>query len=85
MITSKKPTSANKIARTCFLALLIAGCASAVSLRAQERPASPESNQPVSSEQKQATGAAAASAKRGQGPGRQLAHESNEAAGEEQR
>jgi len=82
MINSKGPTSTNKIARTCFLALLMAGCASVVSLRAQERPASPESNQPVSSEQKQATGAAAASAKRDQGPGRQLAHESNEAAGE---
>jgi len=76
MITSKRPTSADKIVRMCFLALLMVSCTSA--LRAQERPASPEQKQPVSSEQKQATGA---SAKQGQGPGRQLAHE-NEAAGE---
>jgi F-type H+-transporting ATPase subunit b len=77
MITSKKPTSADRIARTCFLALLMVSCASA--LRAQQPPVSPDPKQPVSSEQKQATGA---SAKQGQGPGRQLAHESNEAAGE---
>lgn len=77
MMFSTTMTSASKIARTCFLALLMASCASIV--RAQEQPASPDNKQPVSSEQKQATGA---SAKRGQGPGRQLAHESNEAAGE---
>jgi F-type H+-transporting ATPase subunit b len=77
MITSKTPTLAHRIVSTCFLALLMVSCASV--LRAQERPASPEQKEPVSSEQKQATGA---SAKRDQGPARQLAHESNEAAGE---
>ncbi len=78
MITSKKPTSADKIVRTCLLALLMLSCAGV--LRAQEQRASPDNKHPVSSEQKQATGA---SAGRGQGPGRQLAHESREAAGEE--
>jgi F-type H+-transporting ATPase subunit b len=78
MKPSAKMSSSNKTARTCFLALLMLSCASA--LRAQEPPASPDQTQPVSSEQKRATGA---SAKRGQGPGRQLTHESREAAGEE--
>jgi len=78
MIASKKRTSADKIVRTCLLALLMLSCAGV--LRAQEQRASPDNKHPVSSEQKQATGA---SAGRGQGPGRQLAHESREAAGEE--
>ena len=60
-----------------LLALVIVICASVVSLRAQEQSAAQE---PVRSEQKQDTGA---SARGGQGPGRQLAHGSNEAAGEE--
>jgi F-type H+-transporting ATPase subunit b len=77
MMFSTTMTSANRIVQRCFLALLMLSCAGV--LRAQEQPASPDSKHPVSSEQKQATGA---SAKRGQGPGRQLAHESNEAAGE---
>jgi len=76
-MVSTTMTSANRIVRTCFLALLMVSCARV--LRAQEPPASPDQKRPVSSEQKQATGA---SAGRGQGPGRQLAHESNEAAGE---
>jgi F-type H+-transporting ATPase subunit b len=64
--------SIKRIVRLCFLALLIAGCASRVSVRAQGQPATPE--QP-----KQASD----SAQPPEGPGRQLAHESKEAAGEE--
>jgi F-type H+-transporting ATPase subunit b len=63
-----------KIVRTALLAALTASCVGLVSLRAQERPANP-SQQPTSPQQKK-------QAQR-YGPGRQLAHESNEAAGEE--
>jgi F-type H+-transporting ATPase subunit b len=69
--------STKKIVQAGLLALVMVSSASVVSLGAQEQP-SPE--QPVRSEQKQATGA---SADRGQGPGRQLVHQSNEAAGED--
>jgi F-type H+-transporting ATPase subunit b len=69
--------STRRIVHGGLLALLMVSCASVVSLSAQEEPAS---QQPVRSEQKQDTGE---SAGRGQGPGRQLAHESNKAAGEE--
>jgi len=75
---SAKMPSVKRIARTYFLALLMVSFASVVLVRAQQQPASPEHKQSVSSEQKQATGASASG-----GPGRQLAHESNEAAGEE--
>jgi F-type H+-transporting ATPase subunit b len=73
-------TSTKRICRVAFLALFVASCVSAVSLRAQDQPVPPEAKPPVSSEQKQNSGA---SAQRGQGPGRQLVHESREAAGEE--
>jgi F-type H+-transporting ATPase subunit b len=76
-------TAASRIARTCFLALLVIGSANVTSLHAQEpsaQPAPPGPQQPVTSEQKKES---AASAQRGRGPGGQLAHESNEAAGEE--
>jgi F-type H+-transporting ATPase subunit b len=70
MMTSKKTTG--RFVRTTLLALLLLGCVSVMPLRAQEQPASPE--------QKQAT---ESSAEQPAGPGRQLAHESREAAGEE--
>jgi len=75
--TSTRMMSTRRIVRAGLLALLMVSCASVVSLNAQEQP---EAQEPVRSEQKQDTGA---SARRGQGPGRQLAHESNKAAGEE--
>jgi F-type H+-transporting ATPase subunit b len=73
-------TSTKRICRAALLALFVASCVTAVSLRAQDQPVPPEAKPPVSSEQKQDTGA---SSERGRGPGRQLAHESREAAGEE--
>jgi F-type H+-transporting ATPase subunit b len=65
--------SANKsIVRVLFLALLTVICAGLGAVRAQEQPAV--------TEQKQAS---SDSAQQPNGPGRQLAHESKEAAGEE--
>ena len=52
-----------------LLALLMIGCACSVTARAQEQPAPPEQTNSSASEHR--------------GPGGQLAHESNEAAGEE--
>jgi F-type H+-transporting ATPase subunit b len=77
MTISTKMASANmilteRIARTCFLALLMVTGAGLISLRAQEQ-APPQNQQQVSDDSAQKTG----------GPGRQLAHESKEAAGEE--
>jgi F-type H+-transporting ATPase subunit b len=62
-------TSTKRIVRAGLLALLMVSCASVVSLRAQEQPAS--------AEQKEASVDSAQ-----QSAGRQLAHESKEAAGE---
>ena len=70
MMTSKKATE--RIVRKTLLALLLLGCVSVVPLHAQEAPPSPERKQ-----------AAENSAEQPGGPGRQLAHESREAAGEE--
>lgn len=81
-MTSRPITVTSRIVRTCFLALLIFAGLSVVSLRAQQQPAPPGPEQPVASEQKKDSGA---SAERGRGPGGQLAHESNEAAGEEEK
>ncbi len=64
------------IARAVLLALLMVACASVVSVRAQDQPASSESK-PASSESAQRTERQSGS------PGRQLVHESKEAAGEE--
>ncbi len=64
--------TAKRIVRAGLLALLMVNCAGGVSVRAQEKPAS--------SEQKQASDNSAQPAG---GPGRQLAHQSKEAAGEE--
>ena len=61
-----------KIVRSCFLALIMMSCVALVSVRAQEQPAAPE--QPATN---------GASVKQSPGPGRQLAHGSKEAAGEE--
>ena len=73
-------TLIRRFARAALLALFVASCVGALSLSAQDQSAPPESKPPVSSEQKQNSGA---SSERGGGPGRQLAHESREAAGEE--
>jgi len=80
MMTSAAATSTKRIFRSVLLALFVAGCMGAVSVRAQDQPGPPQPKPPASSEQKQNSGA---SAQRGGGPGRQLAHESKEAAGEE--
>jgi F-type H+-transporting ATPase subunit b len=61
-----------KITQTLFLALLMIGCASVVSVCAQDKPAA-EPEQQVKKDTSQNPG----------GPGRQLVHESREAAGEE--
>jgi F-type H+-transporting ATPase subunit b len=79
LIISTNMASTKKIVRTCFLALLMVSCASLVSLRAQEQPAHPAQKQSASPEKKKP---ARDDAQQAYGPGRQLAHESNEAAGE---
>jgi F-type H+-transporting ATPase subunit b len=71
-MSSTRLFSNYKIVLTCFLALLIV-CAGLASLRAQEKPASPEQRQKSSAD----------SGQQAEGPGGQLAHESKEAAGEE--
>ena len=68
------------IVRTCFLAFMMVTCASLVPLRAQEQPAHPEQKESAPPEQKKPTSHESAS--QSYGPGRQLAHQSNEAAGE---
>ena len=78
-MTSPKITS-TCIVRSCFLAFMIVTCASLVPLRAQEQPAHPEQKEPAVPEQKKPT--TDDSASQSYGPGRQLAHQSNEAAGE---
>jgi F-type H+-transporting ATPase subunit b len=75
VVTSQTMNTSNKsVVRTCLLALLMVGCASwvSVSVHGQE-PAAPPKQEQVRSAPDQRPG----------GPGRQLAHESNEAAGEE--
>jgi F-type H+-transporting ATPase subunit b len=64
----------SKTLRTGFLAVFMVSCASLVWLNAQEQSAHPAQQQPASPEKKQAH--------ERYGPARQLAHESNEAAGE---
>jgi F-type H+-transporting ATPase subunit b len=64
-------SSIQRIVRASLLGLLLVGSAGVLSLRAQEQATSPEQKQ------------ASESAQRHNGPGRQLAHESKEAAGEE--
>jgi F-type H+-transporting ATPase subunit b len=80
MMSATTVPSSKKIVRAGLLALLLAICVSVTPLRAQESPASPE--------QKQSSGTSAEqpprqSPNQAGGPGRQLVHESKEAAGEE--
>jgi F-type H+-transporting ATPase subunit b len=77
---STKMASTRRIVRTCFLAVLMFSGAGVTSLRAQEQPAPPAQKEPASSQQKKRP--SDDSARHSYGPGRQLAHESNEAAGE---
>ena len=72
-------TLTKKILRTCFLALLVTTCAGIATSRAQEQPSAAEQKQPEAApagEQKEK------SPKHSSGVGRQLAEQSNEAAGE---
>jgi F-type H+-transporting ATPase subunit b len=78
-MTSPKIAS-TRIVRSCFLACMMVTCANLVPLRAQEQPANPEQKESAPSQQKKPT--IDESASQSYGPGRQLAHESNEAAGE---
>lgn len=75
-MTSTKMAPIRKLVRAGFLAVFMASCASLVSLHAQDRPAHPAQQQPASPEKRK-------QAQEPYGPGRQLAHASNEAAGEE--
>jgi F-type H+-transporting ATPase subunit b len=67
-----------KIARAVFFVIFMAGCASVISMNAQDHPQEPAPNEPPPKQQKKPAGRHAL------GPGGQLAHESNEAAGEGQ-
>ncbi len=80
MSTFSITASIKRMFRTALLALFVTSCVGAVSLRAQDQPGPPEAKPPVSSEQKQDSGA---SAQHSGGTSRQLAHQSKEAAGEE--
>jgi F-type H+-transporting ATPase subunit b len=72
--------SISRILRAYFVAGMMVSCVSVVSFGAQEPPAPPVQKQPAAPEQKRRSGEN--STQRSYGPGRQLAHESNEAAGE---
>ena len=76
---------AKRIGRAFLLVVLLVSCASLRPLRAQEQPAQseqkhPEQKQPASADRKKQ--ASEDSKRQNYGPARQLAHESNEAAGE---
>ena len=76
---------AKRISRAFLLVVLLVSCASLRPLRAQEQPAQseqkhPEQKQPASADRKKQ--ASEDSKRQNYGPARQLAHESNEAAGE---
>jgi F-type H+-transporting ATPase subunit b len=77
---STSVTSTKRVVRAGVLALLMVSGVCWMPVRAYGQTAPPEQKPPVSGERKQAS---EASAERGQGPGRQLVHESKEAAGEE--
>ncbi len=68
---SDVPTSVKAMIRSSFLALLMVSCTGVVGLRAQQQGAPAKPEMTGDSERQRS------------GPGRQLAHESNEAAGEE--
>jgi F-type H+-transporting ATPase subunit b len=73
---STKIAGSRGIVRAALLALMMVSCVGVLSLRAQEQPAAP-GQKPASSDSAQQ------SQQQPGGPGRQLAHESKEAAGEE--
>lgn len=72
-----KMTSSLRIFRSCFLAALMMSCTSVGSLRAQEQPAPSKQKETTSPQQQKKN-----PGRHSYGPGGQLAHESNEAAGE---
>jgi F-type H+-transporting ATPase subunit b len=74
-MTSTKIASIRKLVRSGFLAVFMVSCLSVVLLHAQEQPADPAQQRSATPEKKK-------QAQEPYGPGRQLAHESNEAAGE---
>lgn len=80
MMILTRRVSTTRFLRAGLVALLLVSWASVPFLRAQEPAATPPPGQPVSGEQNQDSGA---SARQPGGPGRQLVHESREAAGEE--
>ncbi len=71
---------ATRTVRRFFFVVLMVSCLSLSPLRAQEQPANPEQKQSTSPEGKRPP--SKDSKQQSYGPGRQLAHESNEAAGE---
>ena len=77
---STRMTSASRILRVCILAVLMVTCGSLASVRAQDHPPHPAQEQSAAPKQKKP--ANEDSEQHSYGPGRQLAHESNEAAGE---
>jgi F-type H+-transporting ATPase subunit b len=79
-MASRKTESAKRIVRRCLLALLVVSGASLMRLRAQDQPAPPAQKQPASAGRKKQ--ASDDSRQQPYRPGRQLAHESNEATGE---
>jgi len=88
MMSSTAMTSTKRVRRAGLLALLLVSCASVTTLRAQEQPASLEQKQASGASAEQASEQASEQAPKQHpnqagGPGRQLAHESKEAAGEE--
>jgi F-type H+-transporting ATPase subunit b len=81
-MTLRKMTTSRAIARAILLALLTVACASVVSVRAQEQP-QPAASEPNQAGSDSAQKSAQHPAQQAGGPGRQLVHGSNEAAGEE--
>ena len=77
---STSMTSASRILRVCMLAVLMLTSGSLASVRAQDHPPQPAQEQSAAPKQKKP--ANEDSEQHSYGPGRQLAHESNEAAGE---
>jgi F-type H+-transporting ATPase subunit b len=72
-------TSTRRIVRTCFLAMMMVSCVSVVSLYAQKQAAPPAPKQATPEKKKLSVDEAVSQS---YGPGRQLVHGSNEAAGE---
>jgi len=79
-MSSTTMPSISRILRASLFAVMTVSCVSVVSFGAQEPPAPPVQKQPAAPQQKRRPGENPE--QRSYGPGRQLAHESNEAAGE---